>query len=159
MVTKYNEYQTHRENVPQVAVSGLSVTAAADSETTTGVSPAEILKEQKKVICPTFIYFKIYQQKRARMEHMIAGAVSDLRGGLFPSHVFRLTSAGSITLDDAVSPTELKRRQKMRRLHIRPVVKINGKILASTGPLPLQWPALKIEVNRAFGSVLLCEFQ
>ena len=85
------------------------------------------------------------------MEHMIAGAVSDLRGGLFPSHVFRLTSAGSITLDDAVSPAELRRRQKMRRLHIRPVVKINGKILASTGPLPLQWPALKIEVNRAFG--------
>lgn len=82
---------------------------------------------------------------------MIAAAVSELRGGLYPSHVFRLTSAGSITLDDGVSPSELQRRQKMRRLHIRPVIKINGKVLASTAPLPLQWPALKIEVNRSFG--------
>ena len=64
MVTKYNEYQNQRESVPKGAASGTSLDTAAEGEATASVSPAEILKEQKKVKDLFFVHLT-YSSKSA----------------------------------------------------------------------------------------------
>lgn len=55
MVTKYHEYQNQREGVSQGASSATSLQVTADGEAGTAVTPAELLREQKKVQCDCII--------------------------------------------------------------------------------------------------------
>jgi hypothetical protein len=70
---------------------------------------------------------------------------------ILSSVIYRLSNTGPITPDQQVPLEEIERRNKLKRVRIRIVLKVHGQIvMTSSPPLPLQWPDLKVNIDQLY---------
>lgn len=106
----------------------------------------------------------------ASVSSLTKQAVKALQGQFLPLMVYRLTNLGLITNDPQrdhlktqsikseingddyhqLDPTEEKRRRDVSNLSIKLVLKVNGRVMTSTEPSPLQWPSYTVNILRSY---------
>lgn len=69
---------------------------------------------------------------------------------ILSSVIYRLSNTGSITPDESVPLDEIERRNKLKRVRIRIVLKVHGQIVATSSNLQLQWPELKVNIDELY---------
>jgi hypothetical protein len=141
---------------------------------TPGQPPLSVSTPQKKsyssVPPPSSIAKKVQTEKplqHAKAIEMIESAVEYLspprvretsssdphevpHSSILPSLVYRLSNTGAITSDDLVPIEEAERRNKLRRVRVRIVLKVHGQIVSSSRNYQLQWPELKVTIDQLY---------
>jgi hypothetical protein len=69
---------------------------------------------------------------------------------ILSSVIYRLSNTGPITPDENVPLEEINRRNKLKRVRIRIVLKVHGQIVATSTNHQLQWPELKVTIDQLY---------
>ena len=136
----------------------LSFKANADEDKSSQASEREQnITIARLTSAPDSLHIALEQkaQNRKKAKELFADCVAFLSEteeslSFLPSVVYRLTSNGNVTPDQQVPPVEEARRSKIRRLSIHIDLKVNGRVLGSTVPQQMQWPAMKVDLSKLF---------